>query len=82
MKKLFVIIAILFSVNCSAQDTTYYLKGNKLYQVITINREVCPDDKNAMVKYTEQRLRNKRKVRRINRIAIGVFVLFNILAWK
>ena len=34
MKKLFIAIAILFSVSTKAQDTTYYQKRNDLYMSI------------------------------------------------
>jgi hypothetical protein len=78
MKKLLFAIAILFAVNCQAQDTTYVLKRAKLYQVTRV--EVT--DASAKQKYIEHRLKQNRKYRRINRIAFGVFATVILLVWK
>lgn len=80
MKKLFFIVAILFSINCSAQDTTYVLKGNRMYEVV--RTEVNLSDTNSRLKYEQIKLKKKRSFRRMNRIAFGVFILFTVLAWK
>lgn len=79
MKKLFTIIAILFTINCSAQDTSYVLGREKFYRVI--RQEVNLTDSNSVLKYTKLKLENRRKVKRINRIAFAVFIGVTSFFW-
>jgi len=80
MKKLLFAIAILFAVNCKAQDTTYYLKRAKLYQITRV--EVSDADTSVKRRYVEYRLKKQRQNRRMNRVAFGVFILVTLIAWK
>lgn len=77
MKKILTILAVLFTLNCSAQeytyyqDTTYYLERQKLYQLV--RSEVT--DSSVKFKYEQDKLIRRKKLKRINRIAFGVFAV-------
>lgn len=61
MKKLFLAITILFSLNGKAQDTTYYLKQQKLY--MSIRSEITnPTDKLKVIKLKEQKRKRENRV--------------------
>ena len=74
MKKLFLAIAILFSLNGKAQDTTYYLKKIKLYMQIRqqINN---PTQKENMLLIAKKRKAKKDKV-----FVVAVTTIFTTLS--
>lgn len=69
MKKLLTLIAISFTLNCNAQDTTYYLKREKLYQLVRSEVTDC----SIRTKYEQDRLIKRSKLKKTNRIALGIF---------
>ena len=79
MKKLLFAIAIIFSVNCKAQDTTYYLKQQKLY--MAIRSEVTnPTDQLKAFKLQQQK--RKRKDRIITIVASTIFASVSVWFWN
>ena len=74
MKKLFLAIAILFSLNGKAQDTTYYLKQTKLY--MQIRRQINnPTQKENMLLIAKKRKAKKDKV-----FVVAVTTIFTTLS--
>jgi hypothetical protein len=80
MKKLIAIFLVLVSLNSKAQDTSYYLKGNNLYRKVITNEMVS--DTSSWTMYTLKRERSKRRNRRQNIAAFGIFILSIALVWK
>lgn len=66
MKKLLFAVAVLFSLNSKAQDTTYLQKRHELY--MSIQTKVI-DSTNYKRYYSAERERIKRRDRRISIIA-------------
>jgi hypothetical protein len=79
MKKVLFAIAILFSVNCKAQDTTYYLKQQKLY--MSIRSEVTnPNECEKAFKLQQQK--RKRKDRIYTIVAGTIFASISVWFWN
>lgn len=76
MKKLLFAIAILFSVSCSAQDTTYYYNRYELYRNIATRVVDTP----TLMKYKAFEIKRiKRKSRVFTIVSLTIFA--GISAW-
>ena len=79
MKKVLFAIAILFAVNCKAQDTTYYLKQQKLF--MAIRSEVTnPNECEKAFKLQQQK--RKRKDRIYTIVASTIFASISVWFWN
>jgi len=80
MKKLIAIFLVLVSLNARSQDTSYFLKGNDLYRKV-ISTEMVRDT-SSWTMYALKKERGKRRNRRENIAAFGIFILSIALIWK
>jgi hypothetical protein len=80
MKKLIAIFLVLVSLNAKSQDTSYFLKGNNLYQKVITTEMV--KDTSSWAKYTLKKEKSRRRNRRENVAAFGIFILSIALIWK
>jgi hypothetical protein len=69
MKKLIVIVAILFATNVKAQDTTYYYNHYELYRMISIKSKVV--DTPTLLKYRAFDMKKQKRKDRVVTIVIG-----------
>jgi hypothetical protein len=76
MKKLLIIITLLFSVNCYSQDTTQVQKGH--FDTTIVFHIGLHSVDSLVVKDIEKRERIKRFNRRMNRICFPIFAVFTI----
>lgn len=79
MKKILTIIAILFAVNCSAQDTTYSHKGNEVFMTTTTKVTTKVTDTTFVNQYLAEKRKRKRKDKVTAIVSIGVFIGVNVL---
>ena len=78
MKKLIVVLSILFSVNCVGQDTSFYRMRNEFYMVV---RQPIPKDNPLVVNYmTDKKRIDRRKQNRIFTIVSGV-IFTSLTIW-
>jgi cell division protein FtsL len=78
MKKLLFAIAIIFSVNCKAQDTTYYQKRNDLYMSI---RSKVADSTIYKQQYSVRVKKRKRNDRIFTIVVSTIFVGLSAWYW-
>jgi hypothetical protein len=76
MKKLLTTTAIILSLNCAAQDTTYYQHRAKLY--MAIRTQVT--DSTVYKQHYSMQLRKQNRKNRIMTVIVGV-VFSGISAW-
>jgi hypothetical protein len=69
MKKLIVIVAILFATNVKAQDTNYYYNHYELYRNITIKSKVV--DTPTLLKYRAFDIKKQKRKDRVVTIVIA-----------
>jgi len=79
MKKLIVIFVILFATNVKAQDTTYYLKQQKLYMAI---RSEVTKPNECLKAYKLQEQKRRRKDRTLVIISSTIFAGISIWFWN
>ena len=78
MKKLIVVLSILFSVNCVGQDTSIYRVRNEFYMVV---RQPIPKDNPLVVNYmTDKKRIDRKKQNRIFSIVTGV-IFTSLTIW-
>jgi hypothetical protein len=80
MKKLIAIFLVLVSLNAKSQDTSYFLKGNDLYRKV-ISTEMVRDT-SSWTMYALKKAKGRRRNRRQNIAAFGIFILSIVLIWK
>jgi hypothetical protein len=80
MKKLIAIFLVLVSLNAKSQDTSYFLKGNDLYMRTITNTIV--NDTSSWTSYKKKQERGRRRNRRQNIAAFGIFILSIVLFAK
>jgi cell division protein FtsL len=78
MKKLLFAIAIIFSVNCKAQDTTYYQKRNDLYMSI---RSKVADSTIYSQQYSVRVKKRKRNDKIFTIVVSTIFVGLSAWYW-
>jgi cell division protein FtsL len=79
MKKVLFAIAILFSVNCKAQDTTFYQKRNDLYMSI---RSKVTDSTIYKQQYSV-RVKKRKRNDKIFTIVVGtLFASVSVWFWN
>lgn len=78
MKKIIIMLAMLFSISCYAADTTYFCRKEVVYMKISMP----VTDSTTYLQYIKQKEIKKRREKRENRISFGVFILTLILIWK
>ncbi len=78
MKKLIVIVAILFATNVKAQDTSYYYNHYELYRNISIKTKVV--DTPTLLKYKAFNMKKKKRKDRVISIVAGV-IWSGLTAW-
>lgn len=77
MKKILTILAVLFVVNCSAQDTTYIQKRNELYrQISTRVTDTAIYNRYYTLEYKKQRRRDNTFMIVVGTIFTGLSVWF------
>lgn len=76
MKKILTTLAILFVVNCQAQDTTFYQKRTDLY--MSIRTKVI--DSTTYKRYYSQRIERRRRNDRILTI-VGTTIFAGLTYW-
>jgi cell division protein FtsL len=79
MKKLLFAIAIIFSVNCKAQDTTFYQKRNDLYMQI---RSKVIDSTIYKQQYSLKVKKRKRNDRIITIVVGTIFSGISVWFWS
>jgi cell division protein FtsL len=79
MKKLLFAIAIIFSVNCKAQDTTFYQQRNDLYMQI---RSKVTDSLTYKQQYSLKVKKRKRNDRIITIVASTIFAGISVWFWN
>ena len=79
MKKVLFAIAIIFSVNCKAQDTTFYQKRNDLYMSI---RSKVTDSLIYKQQYSLKVKRKKRIDRIYTIVATSLFAGVSVWFWN
>jgi hypothetical protein len=80
MKKLIAIFLVLVSLNAKSQDTTYHLRGKDLYMRTVTNTIV--NDTSSWTSYKKKQEISRRRNKRQNILAFGVFISTIILVWK
>ena len=75
MKKILVVLSILFSVNCVGQDTSIYQMRNEFYMVV---RQQLPKDNPLVVNYVTDKKRIYRR-NQTRAFAIVTSVIFTSL---
>ena len=78
MKKILTIVAILFVVNCQAQDTTYYQKRNDLYMNI---RSKVTDSITYKQQYSLRVKKRRRTDRIITIVSSTLFAGISVWFW-
>lgn len=78
MKKLIVIVVILFATNVKAQDTSYYYNHYELYRNISIKTKVV--DTPTLLKYRAFNMQKKKRKDRVVTIVIGT-IWVGLTAW-
>lgn len=79
MKKTFLAIAILFSMNTKAQDTTYIQKRAQLYMVV---RTPVVDEGTYHKYYSLQKRRQARKNRIMGAATLALWTGVSIWFWS
>ena len=79
MKKLLFTIAILFAVNCKAQDTTFYQKRNDLYMSI---RSKVTDSTIYKKQYSLKIKKRRRNDKIFTIVATSIFAGVSVWFWK
>jgi cell division protein FtsL len=79
MKKLLFAIAILFAVNCKAQDTTFYQKRNDLYMSI---RSKVADSSIYKQQYSVRVKKHQRNSKIFTIVATTIFASVSVWFWN
>lgn len=79
MKKILTIIAILFAVNCSAQDTSYFHKNNEVFMTTTTSVTTKVTDTTFTNQYLAEKKKRKRKDKIMTITAWAVFIGVNAI---
>jgi len=79
MKKLLTTTAIILSLSCAAQDTTYYQKRDDIYMSI---RTKVTDDKVYKQHYSLQLKKRRRNDRIFTIVTTSIFTGISIWFWK
>jgi hypothetical protein len=78
MKKVIVILSILFSVKCVGQDTSIYQMRNEFYMVV---RQPLPKDNPLVVNYMTDKKRINRRIQNQAVFAISMFIFGSMTIW-
>lgn len=79
MKKLLTTTAIILSLGCAAQDTTYYQKRNDLYMAV---RTKVTDDEIYKQHYSLKLKKRRRNDRIFTIVTTSIFTGISIWFWK